>query len=100
MYEIPDIAQELKAARQGKGLTQRALGSLTGLPQSHISKIETGTVDLQLSSLIELARVLDLEPVLVPRKALPAVLAVITSLTSGQAEPRPVYQLDEDEDDV
>ncbi|HAE47039.1 MAG: transcriptional regulator [Tistrella sp.] len=100
MYEIPDIAQELKAARQGKGLTQRALGSLTGLPQSHISKIETGTVDLQLSSLIELARVLDLEPVLVPRKALPAVLAVIASLTSGQAEPRPVYQLDEDEDDV
>ena len=100
MYEIPDIAQELKAARQGKGLTQRALGSLTGLPQSHISKIETGTVDLKLSSLIELARVLDLEPVLVPRKALPAVLAVIASLTSGQAEPRPVYQLDEDEDDV
>ena len=38
------------------------------MPQSHISKIERGAVDLQLSSLIELARVLDLDIMSVPAK--------------------------------
>ena len=43
------------------------------MPQSHISKIEKGAVDLKLSSLVEIARALELEIKLVPRKALPAV---------------------------
>jgi transcriptional regulator with XRE-family HTH domain len=72
-YEIEPFASALKAARQDKGLSQRALSALTGLTQAHISKIENGAVDLRLSNLIELARVLELEVVLVPRRAVPAV---------------------------
>jgi transcriptional regulator with XRE-family HTH domain len=68
-----EIAASIRAARQAKALTQKELGQRVGLPQSHISKIEKGAVDLQLSSLIEIARALDLEVKLVPRKALPAV---------------------------
>lgn len=49
------------------------------MPQAHISKIESGKVDLRLSSLIELARTLDLEVLVVPRKSLAAVQAVIRS---------------------
>lgn len=70
---IADIAASIKQARKDKGLTQRELGKRVGLPQSHISKIEGGTVDVQLSSLVEIARALDLEVKLVPRKALPAI---------------------------
>ncbi len=70
---IADIAASIRQARKDKGLTQRELGKRVGLPQSHISKIESGTVDLQLSSLAEIARALDLELRLVPRKALPAI---------------------------
>ncbi|MGA0840262.1 MAG: helix-turn-helix domain-containing protein [Pseudomonadales bacterium] len=54
------IAAALKAARLRKGTTQRDLGLLIGVPQSHISKIEAGTVDLRISSLMILAEALDL----------------------------------------
>ncbi|MCC2097564.1 MAG: hypothetical protein KDJ29_11775, partial [Hyphomicrobiales bacterium] len=47
--------------------------------QSHISKIENGNADIRLSSLIELARALDLDVKLVPRKAVPAVESVVRS---------------------
>ena len=76
-YTITHIAAKLKAARESRGLSQRALSKLAGVPQSHISKIENGTVDLRLSSLIELARALNLELTLVPRKVLPAVKSII-----------------------
>jgi transcriptional regulator with XRE-family HTH domain len=76
-YATQQIAATLKAAREALALSQRALGERVGLPQSHVSKIEAGAVDLKLSSLIELARALDLDVVLVPRKFLPAVEAII-----------------------
>lgn len=71
------IIAALKAAREEKGLSQRELSRKAGVPQSHISKIEQGTVDLQLSSLIELSRVLDLEIMTVPRRLVPAVQAIV-----------------------
>lgn len=76
---IVEISESIKAARAAKGFTQRQLGERVGLPQSHISKIESGAVDLQLSSLIEIARALDLELKLVPRKTLPAIESVVRS---------------------
>lgn len=78
-YAIADIAGKLKAARQAKGFSQRKLSELAGVPQSHISKIESGAVDLRLSSLIELARVLEFELILVPRKAISAVNSIVRS---------------------
>ena len=76
-HAIEYIAESLKAARERKGLSQRTLGTKAGVPQGHISRIENGAVDLRLSSLVELGRVLDLELTLVPRKKLPAVRAII-----------------------
>lgn len=85
-YATEHIAESLKAARERKGLSQRALSAKAGVPQSHISKIEKGAVDLRLSSLVELARVLDLEFVLVPRKKLPAVRVIIRGDDNGQRD--------------
>ena len=76
-YTTEHIAHTLRDARKARGLSQRALGAKAGVPQSHISKIENGAVDLRTSSLVELARVLDLELMLVPRKAIPAVQAIV-----------------------
>lgn len=80
------IADGLREARVAKGLSQRELGERVGLPQSHISKIEHGAVDLQFSSLSELARALDLELKLVPRQALPAVEGVVRTFAQAPAE--------------
>lgn len=78
MHEsIAHITQQIKEAREAKGLSQRALSKKIGIPQSHISKIENGTVNLQLSSLIELARVLELELMLVPKGAQKATSALV-----------------------
>jgi len=82
-YAGEHIVAALRAARAEKGLSQRDLSKQAGVPQSHISKIETGAVDLQLSSLIALARVLDLEVVAVPRKLVPAVQTIVRSGESG-----------------
>lgn len=81
-YAIEEIADALRSAREARGLSQRELSARSGVPQGHISKIENGAVDLRLSSLVELARVLDLELTLVPRKSLPAVQTIIRTASS------------------
>ena len=70
-----NIADVIRRARVAHGLTQKQLGERTGIPQSHISKIEKGGVDIKLSSLTEIGRALELEIQLVPRQALSAVEA-------------------------
>lgn len=76
-YTTEHIAKTLRKAREIKGLSQRGLSAMSGVPQGHISKIENGAVDLRLSSLIELARTLDLELTLVPRNTVPAVNSIV-----------------------
>ena len=76
-YATTNITEKLKAAREARGLSQRELGQLAGVPQSHISKIESGSVDLRVSSLIELSRALGLELKLIPRNTLPAVNTIV-----------------------
>ena len=101
---IAYIAAALKAARQQKGISQRALGSKTGIPQGHLSKIENGIVDLQVSSLIEISRVLDLELVLIPRSLVPVVETLKKGTKKGARKQIPAYNLEQDnegeEDDV
>ncbi len=90
-YTTEYLARMLHRARKTKGLSQRLLGTMTAVPQGHISRIENGEVDIRVSSLIELARALDLEPMLVPRAAVPAVESIIqgsledTELPGGPA---------------
>jgi len=79
MNTVADISRTLKAAREARGLSQRALAKLAGVPQSHISKIENAGVDLRISSLTQIARALALELTLVPRKSVPAVRSIMRS---------------------
>ena len=75
-YSNELIAAQLKKARENKGLSQRELSRTSGVPQSHISKIENNGVDLRLSSLVSLAHALDLELNLIPRRVAPAVRSI------------------------
>lgn len=51
-----DLFLHLRTAGEAIGLSQRDLSARITVPQSHISKIESGGADLRLSSLVELAR--------------------------------------------
>lgn len=103
--QIRQIVDRLREGRRAKNLSQRDLNKLAGIPQAQISRIEAHSVDLRLSSLVAIANALDLELVLVPRKAMPAIRSM-TRQTTEQAlpisqtrdTPRPAYTLDEEED--
>ncbi|MDE0031461.1 MAG: helix-turn-helix transcriptional regulator [Deltaproteobacteria bacterium] len=104
-YLLEQLIDTLKTAREAQGLSQRELSAKSRLPQSHISKIENGAVDLRTSSLVELARVLDLELVLVPRRGVPAVRSIVRGLAQGHrgsggplVEVPPAYSLDDEDD--
>ncbi len=97
-YSTEYISEKLKKTRESMGLSQRALSLKSGVPQGHISKIENGSVDLRLSSLVAIMRALELELALVPRKYLSAVNSIVGNLDSHRdgGPPRPVYTLDEE----
>ena len=81
------IATALKEARELKSLTQRGLSARSGVPQAKISRIEREGADMQITTLISLARALDLEVELVPRKALPALETIVRSTATTWSDP-------------
>ncbi|MEM7408892.1 MAG: helix-turn-helix transcriptional regulator [Myxococcota bacterium] len=68
---------ELKQARLNRGWSQRELGERAGLPQVHVSWIETGRVAPRYDTLLDLVRVLDHDLILVPRALVPGVNALL-----------------------
>lgn len=80
-YETEEITDRLREAREAKQLSQRELSRLAGVPQAQISRIESNSVDLRLSSLVAIASALDLEIALVPRKAVPAIKSITRQTT-------------------
>src|SRR5262245_43180165 len=94
-----DIRTELIEARQSRGWSQAELGRRVGLPQVHVSSIETGKVVPRFDTLLDVVRVLDRDLLLVPRELVPAVQALIRDFRSPNSGERPLYALEEDEDD-
>ena len=98
-FSVENIATVLREARRRKKLSQRQLGEKIGIPQSHISRIEKGEVDLQASSLIELSRALDLELMLLPRQLVPSMKILQSAFVKQEMSSLPAYRLDEERED-
>jgi len=78
LRRLPEaLRRELKAARLRRGWSQLELGRRVGLPQVHISAIETGKAVPRFDTLLDLVRILDRDLVLVPRALVPAVQALV-----------------------
>ena len=100
---IQPLTDSLKAARRRKSLTQRELSEKVGISQGRLSRIERGVVDLRTSSLLELARGLDLELMLVPRQLVPTIKSIVRQVMAPERDfraQRPRYQLDAEDDDA
>lgn len=76
-YALENIGKQLQKERARYGLTQRAFAKMAGTTQARISKLENGELNARLSTLIEIARNLNLEFMLIPRQHVPAVNAII-----------------------
>ena len=72
-----DLRLELIEERHKRGWSQAELGQQVGLPQMHISGIETGKIVPRFDTLLDLVRVLDRDLLMVPRALVPAVQALI-----------------------
>jgi len=79
MTDTSTIVQSLIQARKAKALSQKALAQKLGMKQSQISDLENGKRDVRSTTLIEVARALGLEVILVPRELLP----VVSYITDG-----------------
>jgi transcriptional regulator with XRE-family HTH domain len=90
-----DLRRELKKAREQRGWSQRELGSRLGLPQMHISGIESGKIVPRYDTLLELVRILDHDLLMVPRALVPIVQSLIRDHKrrddQGESEERPLY---------
>lgn len=64
-------------------MSQRELSVRSGLTQSHISQIERGVMEPGLSSLVDVARALDLELVLAPKTMMPAIRNIVESTSAS-----------------
>jgi transcriptional regulator with XRE-family HTH domain len=91
-----DMRRELKEARIGRGWSQRELGSRLGLPQMHISGIESGKIVPRYDTLLELVRILACDLLMVPRALVPAVQSIIRD-QQGESEERSLYGDGDDE---
>jgi transcriptional regulator with XRE-family HTH domain len=96
-----DMRRELKQARVSRGWSQRELGSRLGLPQMHISGIESGKIVPRYDTLLELVRTLDRDLLMVPRALVPAVQSLIRDHLrpdqQGESQERPLYGDADDE---
>jgi transcriptional regulator with XRE-family HTH domain len=72
-----DIGQLLKATRRGRKLTQEQVADIAGISRPRYREIEAGSSAARTTTLINIARALGLELMLVPQAMVPAVEALL-----------------------
>ena len=92
-----DLREKLKEARISRGWGQRELGGKIGLPQPHISAIESGDVVPRFDTLLDIVRVLELDLLLVPRSLVPVVQSLIHEQKDPESAEKPLYAANDEE---
>jgi HTH-type transcriptional regulator/antitoxin HipB len=92
-----DLRKQIKEARMNRGWSQRNLAAVIGLPQPHISMIESGEIAPRFDTLLDIMRVLDLDLLIVPRSLVPAVQSLIRAQKEPESTEKPLYAADEEE---
>jgi transcriptional regulator with XRE-family HTH domain len=92
-----ELRKHIKEARAKRGWGQRELGARIGLPQPHLSGIESGEIVPRFDTLLEIVRVLDMDLLLVPRSLVPAVQSLIRAQKHPESGERPLYAAGDEE---
>ncbi|MFA7335635.1 MAG: helix-turn-helix transcriptional regulator [Candidatus Obscuribacterales bacterium] len=89
-FSIKPLLEALTMARKFRGIKQKDLAKKLDVPQSYVSKIESGNTDIRTSKLIEMARLLRFELMLIPVEFAPQVEALISP---NSLDDEPLYQI-------
>jgi transcriptional regulator with XRE-family HTH domain len=81
------LIRAIGAQREARGLSQQAVARRAAITQSRYSAIERGTMDPRMSTLLNIARALDLEPMLVPKEVVPVVESLLSGATDAEDQP-------------
>ncbi|WP_231586104.1 helix-turn-helix transcriptional regulator [Pandoraea apista] len=79
--------ESLVVARKDAAMTQAELADRAGLSRMTVQKVESGALDPRMSTVLEMARALGLEPMLVPASLRQEVEAFLRSGGKYLAQP-------------
>lgn len=88
------LLEVIKERRKKLGFTQNAMGEKLSMPQSHYSKIESGSSDPRVSSFLDICRALELEILIVPKES----KIIFDSIAVQDKENKPAWQPDEEDE--
>ena len=74
---LRDIGRLLKTARIASAMTQEQVADLAGISRPRYRDIETGAAAARATTLINIARALGLEMMLIPQAMVPAIEALM-----------------------
>ena len=94
-----DILDAIKRERRGRRWSQATLARLAGIGLPHMSNLENKKADPRLTTLLDVARALDLELMLVPKILVPAVRALISAKAADGSSPESGYLFTSSEED-
>jgi transcriptional regulator with XRE-family HTH domain len=101
---MDNIPETLAWRRELLGLSQAIVAKQAGTIQATVSRLENGSRDARLRTLVEIARALGMDVRVVPNELLPTVDDLLESIRSSTADPesnadRPLYRLDDEAGD-
>lgn len=90
------IGDHFRRARQAAALTQEQVADLSGISRPRYRDIETGAAAARATTLINIARALGLEMMLVPQTMVPAIESLLHPETEDD---RPAFSPQPESDD-
>lgn len=85
---LQDIGEQIARARRSSGQTQEQVANLAGITRPRFRDIEKGVAAARTSTLLNIARAVGLEVMLVPQQLMPAVRAL---LQQGDDDDQPAF---------
>jgi len=93
-----EIGRLLKIARKGAGLTQEQVAELAGISRPRYREIEAGSTAARTTTMVNIARALGLELMLVPQVMVQAIDALLRPQNDDDDLPAFVPSADGDAD--
>ena len=92
---IKSLGRILRDARKQAGLTQAQVAERAGIARPNYREIESGNAAARATTLINVARTLGMELMLIPQAMVPGVQAL---LRPSEDEDRPAFTTETDDD--